>query len=160
MAGNLEQLGRTFALHSRTTYRHVPAKYHWHLCKIEGVRSGTKTEHPFWILLLWQWRRLQTYQTHIGSTLHVRPIKLIISLCYNMGALLLTPQSKTTCTLIINAFIVGTWDIEPALSWTCKSPITCIITHQYIIDVVSPHNALKQYAVILVYTCNYVVSLP
>ena len=68
---NLEQLGRHFALHSRTAQG---------LCMQNiagisvimgaGLEWAQRIEHIFCL----QWRRqLQTYQTHIDPTLHVGP---------------------------------------------------------------------------------------
>ena len=72
---NLEQLGRNFALYSRSTQD---------MCLQHIIRTSVKTralglgqgfEKRFWILplLLMRRRQLQTYQTHIGQTLHVVP---------------------------------------------------------------------------------------
>ena len=70
---NLEQLGWNFALSSGTTQDLCMQNIIGISVKLRALDPTQRFEHTFWILLLLRRRRLQTYQTHIGPKLHVRP---------------------------------------------------------------------------------------
>ena len=71
----------------------VSAKYHWDLCKTEGALEQ-KFKNTFWL----QWWWLQTYQTHIASTLHTGPNK------HKLTVLELIKHTGTLLTQIMHAF--------------------------------------------------------
>ena len=67
---NLWQLGQTCALHSWSTQGMCVQNITEISEKLWALGPEQRVENTFWILLLLR-RRLQTYQTHIGRTLHV-----------------------------------------------------------------------------------------
>ena len=68
---DVEQLGRYFALHIRTTHRMCLQNVIGISITMMALDSGRfEHAHTFWI----QRQRLQHYETHMGLTLHVEPI--------------------------------------------------------------------------------------
>ena len=61
---NLEQLGRNFSLHSRTTQRMCMQNIYGISVIMRALEPAQRFKHTFWI---WQ-QGLQHYQKHIGPT--------------------------------------------------------------------------------------------